>query len=73
MTVRELITKLSCLPPDMKVVVDGFDGWGYDDPVIDLVLIRPSTDQRKLCDYNDAHDLENTSLTHPIIKAVFLK
>ena len=33
MTVRELIDQLEKEPPDMIVVVDGYEG-GYDDPVM---------------------------------------
>jgi hypothetical protein len=58
MTVAELIKALSQFDPDLKVVVDGYEG-GFDDPRIsetDAVLDANWDGQRKKKQWDGRHD-----------------
>lgn len=53
-TVQQLIERLGDFPPDMPVVVSGFDECGYSDlRVIDEVEIAPVKASSHGPDYND--------------------
>jgi hypothetical protein len=63
MTASDLIKKLQSLPPDIKIIVRGYEG-GYND-VLKLVerkiIIHPKKEEWYYGEYDDNLDDSNTS------------
>lgn len=75
MTVAELMLLLSRCPPDMPVVVDGYES-GYDDPHVmtEKVAFRRVPREPSLCGQHDMGDFyhEDDEVYHPPVDAVLI-